>query len=352
MPFLTSASAVASSSSGGNSRPNGANSNGGLVNGRTPVIFKWETVSESGASVCRGVRKQPVTKVATCDRLPPPSYGSSVRSSGGGQKRPWSRAESEPLLLRPANNRNSRATSTNAGGACGNQKGVQVSVVQPMLRFPQSVSLQFDTLPSALAPSPAPADRRRCANGGGVRGGDQDRGPRSASLPRAAGYRAASKERPLSHPASHLYDANSLSVGSGSRGSLVSCGSSDSATWWPLNRNWRPPSHLNLSVVCAGGNPPSPTSTPSPSTRKSFDSLRNANSLRLLQKKLELYVDIIQSQDRFAQVLAHLTPVQVCPPFFLFKRPIPTVCYEIDFFFFFYFCGRQLMANCERVGNV
>ena len=153
--------------------------------------------------------------------------------------------------------------------------------------FPQSVSLQFDTLSDSChdrhpVPSPAPAERKHRHLRRANVGVEPDSKSRSSSVPRTHSFPRNTRMRPLSHPTSL---ASSLS-------------------------SW---SSSSLAFQMAGATPapaPSPSSsTPSPSrplgpnhAPHPHDALRTHHGIRLLEKKLELYVDILTSQERFVQV--------------------------------------------------
>lgn len=251
--------------------------------------------------------------------------------------------------------------------------------------FPQSVSLQFDSLvpewsdSEAPVPSPAPTERRSFVRPS--RTSDAlDRGltsPRSSSVPRSQSSPSRSvnslslgnrHQRPISHPAgpagqlsgahwsahsSHsalelqrhesvligLRHASTSSVSASSLltarshghlnqrqhhhpadvSSCLSLGqhhssSSSSVTGIPPPApapppRWPPncfPNGLGQLASATPAPAPSPTSTPSPSSRPlahlPTDALRTNHGIRQLEKKLDLYVDIIQAQERFVQV--------------------------------------------------
>ena len=228
--------------------------------------------------------------------------------------------------------------------------------------FPQSVSLQFDSLlpewSEAPVPSPAPAERRSFVRPS--RTSDAlDRvssAPRSSSVPRSQSSPSHSvnslgnrHQRPLSHPAgpqasnaqwsshsSHpaleLHSQENLLIGlhhsslltARSHGHLnqrqhqqpavSSLGrhhssSASSVTLSGPAPRWPPNCFPNGLAQLASATPapaPSPTSTPSPSSRPlahlPTDALRTNHGIRILEKKLDLYVDIMQAQERFVQV--------------------------------------------------
>lgn len=225
--------------------------------------------------------------------------------------------------------------------------------IPPSRSFRQSVSLQFDALlasewPSGPAnpsdmpvPSPAPVERRvprSCLRSSRAddRPGPPDVTnkcvPRSFSVPRSL---AGRNPRPLSHPAAPQQRSQENLLGG--RPHLVvhhpppSLHSSRSYGHLPPPApapppRW-PPNCLPLvSNVSGKGAVPiipapasSPSSTPSPSSRLHhlplahlpYDGVPRTHphpSIRLLQKKLDLYVDIIQSQERFVQVDPPLLP--------------------------------------------
>lgn len=244
--------------------------------------------------------------------------------------------------------------------------------------FPQSVSLQFDSLlpewseSEAPVPSPAPTERR-----GFVRPSRTSHAldrvfsaPRSSSVPRSQSSPSHSvnslslgnrHQRPLSHPAgpqapnvlwshsSHpaleLQSQENLLIGlrhsslltARSHGHLdhrqhqqpavSSCSSlgrhhsssASSVTLHPApGPRWPPNCFSNGLAQLASATPapaPSPTSTPSPSSRPlahlPTDALRTNHGIRILEKKLDLYVDIIQAQERFVQVSERLSKQSV-----------------------------------------
>ena len=174
--------------------------------------------------------------------------------------------------------------------------------------FPQSVSLQFDTLSENWhdrhpVPSPAPAERKHRPSRRIDVGVEADKS-RSSSVPRTHSFPRSLRTRPLSHPTSL---ASSL------------------ASW-----------SSSLTFQMSGSTPapaPSPSSsTPSPSRPLDsnhlphpHDVLRTHHGLHLLEKKLELYVDILTSQERFVQVI-HRWPMQPQA----FKTLIPHNCQTIS----------------------
>lgn len=220
----------------------------------------------------------------------------------------------------------------------------------PSVHFPHSVSLQFDSKLTATewsdvngqrelipVPSPAPAERRkpvlRPSRVDNIQSSDTIR---SCSVPRSLA--PGRQPRPLSHPAAPqqqsqenlFYPQNPPSSSrllqpSRSHGHLNHHQHPPPPAPPP---RW-PPSCLSLSphsialrgVVDPTPAPaPSPSSTPSPSGRFLIPggvghhisglahlphdalSLRSNPSIRMLEKKLDLYVDIMQSQERFVQV--------------------------------------------------
>ena len=69
---------------------------------------------------------------------------------------------------------------------------------------------------------------------------------------------------------------------------------------------WLPNCYSSFQLGATPAPAPSPSSTPSPSSRPlahlPTDALRTNNGIRILKNKLDLYVDIIQVQERFVQV--------------------------------------------------
>lgn len=183
--------------------------------------------------------------------------------------------------------------------------------------FPHSVSLQFDTLPEwpqnhCLVPSPAPAERRSCHRSSRTEhsGANKCSAPsRSSSLPRPNSPPRTLRNRPLSHPAGSF---SSSTLDTGCRSSLSNLRKSETnpsvRSHCLINQlRWPGPSHHALLHGLAGSTPapaPSPSSTPSPSRLLAHLPSDALCGVRTLEKKLELYVDILQSQERFVQVLA------------------------------------------------
>lgn len=232
--------------------------------------------------------------------------------------------------------------------------------------FPLAVSLQFDcdaddsdfVIDSrdhrrAVPPSPAPCERRRgtlsaaqrlsrtrtdgdiCSNLCSSRSSAPKlTSSRSTSLPRALTVAPqppppppppaparCRNSRPLSYPAamatsagsrcslaaSSVSSVNHLNGGYGGFGSLSSrssvnslrSSSDDDDHFSGRHYYHHRQQRLQLPLVPAPA--PSPSSTPSPSLR-SFDLARAHHDVRALERKLELFVDILMSQDRFVQV--------------------------------------------------
>lgn len=214
--------------------------------------------------------------------------------------------------------------------------------------FPLSVSLQFDCLSPEWStselpvPSPAPAERRHFVRPS--RAAENQCNPavptgRSSSVPRAQspsrGGLSGRPARPLSHPAGPvgsqwalaLQPANELR----SHESLLHRNPTSSSSSLATSRShghldhhrhrqqhflepfgagtaprW-PPNCLNGFQLGATPAPaPSPSSTPSPSSRPLShlpnDALRTNHGIRMLETKLDLYVDIMHAQERFVQV--------------------------------------------------
>lgn len=213
--------------------------------------------------------------------------------------------------------------------------------------FPLSVSLQFDCLSPEWStselpvPSPAPAERRhfvRPSRSGQEQCNSSVPTPRSSSVPRvqspSRGGVNSRHPRPLSHPAGpavsqwalNSQPANELR----SHESLLSRNSTSSFSSLATSRSHGHLDHRNrhqqiLEPFGAGTTPrwpsnclngfqlgatpapaPSPSSTPSPSSRPLShlpnDALRTNHGIRMLETKLDLYVDIIHAQERFVQV--------------------------------------------------
>ncbi|KAI9557613.1 hypothetical protein GHT06_017441 [Daphnia sinensis] len=215
--------------------------------------------------------------------------------------------------------------------------------------FPLSVSLQFDCLSPEWStselpvPSPAPAERRHFVRPSRPAENQCNPAvptPRSSSVPRAqspsrGGLSGGRPARPLSHPAGPvgsqwalgLQPANELR----SHESLLNRNPTSSLSSMATSRShghldhrhhrqphflepfgagtaprW-PPNCLNGFQLGATPAPaPSPSSTPSPSSRPLShlpnDALRTNHGIRMLETKLDLYVDIMHAQERFVQV--------------------------------------------------
>ena len=229
--------------------------------------------------------------------------------------------------------------------------------------FPLSVSLQFDSLATDWSssevpvPSPAPTERRNFVRPSRALDSANKCNPapipRSSSVPRAQspsrGGFSGRHPRPLSHPAgpvgsqwalssqpanelrSHESLLSSRQPASGTS-SLVpsrSHGHLDHHQYRHHHHNHQqnqdhhdsfgapprwPPNCINGFQLGATPAPaPSPSSTPSPSSRPLAhlpnDALRTNHGIRLLEKKLDLYVDIMQAQERFVQVVYPSTAV-------------------------------------------
>lgn len=216
--------------------------------------------------------------------------------------------------------------------------------------FPLSVSLQFDCLSPEWSttsdlpvPSPAPAERRHFVRPSRAIQNQQPNNPtapipRSSSVPRAqspssrGALSSGRHPRPLSHPAGPAgsqwtlgsQPANELrsheSLLSRNTASGLSClatsrshGHLDhrqrhqqfleplgSGQRWPLN------CFNGFQLGATPAPAPSPSSTPSPSSRPLShlpnDALRTNQGIRMLETKLDLYVDIMHAQERFVQV--------------------------------------------------
>lgn len=230
--------------------------------------------------------------------------------------------------------------------------------------FPLSVSLQFDCLAPDWSstelpvPSPAPAERRHFVRSSRNHETENKINnppiPRSSSVPRAqspsscVGGLAGRQPRPLSHPAGPVgsqwtlnsQPANALrshesllnrpsNSGTSSLTSARSHGHLDGhqqqqrhhqqqQQQQPADHHeafgcgvtapprWPPNCFNGFQLGATPAPAPSPSSTPSPSSRPlahlPTDALRTNNGIRMLEKKLDLYVDIMQAQERFVQV--------------------------------------------------
>ena len=216
--------------------------------------------------------------------------------------------------------------------------------------FPLSVSLQFDCLSPEWStsdvpvPSPAPAERRHFVRPSRAIQNQPNNNstapiPRSSSVPRAqspsrGALSSGRHPRPLSHPAgtvgsqwalssqptaelrSHenLYSRNTAS-GLSSLTTSRSHGHLDHRQrhqqflepFGPgANQRWPPNCFNGFQLGATPAPAPSPSSTPSPSSRPLShlpnDALRTNHGIRMLETKLDLYVDIMHAQERFVQV--------------------------------------------------
>ena len=356
--------------------------------GRTPVIFHSES-SDGAASLSRSAvgYVQRSSRQQSFHRDPPPYRSVPLSRDGRACTASVCRSHSQSSVPCKATEVPHRTKSTpflatNGGPSVASARGrasarpaqaksratVSSAAAVMSLPFPQSVSLQFDSLPELSnhdlqVPSPAPAERRTVAmrasrTDGNINalsshyssrdsinsshnGHSDNKCPRSSSLPRTAPPSRAptcgvpSRNRPLSHPASLTSNSQWLlsrtspspsqtslyhQVKQSSSESLSSCssglsdaghGSSYFHGWsQPVksgaqsNYRW-PPHQLQVHLGTTPAPAPSPSSTPSPSRPLAHlptDGLRTQNGIRVLEKKLELFVDILLSQDRFAQV--------------------------------------------------
>ena len=249
------------------------------VNGRTPIILNCEPVNASAAQHFNGYPRDNVSRRPPPYRDVPSCRKPSVRGGIVGSNGPRRAQSVPPRAPCPAGANRPKSLHQHQFSHLPPEPNVHLTVPPAyphFTAFPQSVSLQFDALPDNWherhpVPSPAPAERKqRPSRHVNVNVNVNVKTPRSSSVPRTLSFARSGRMRPLSHPTSL---ASSL------------------ASWTS-----------SLTFQTSGSTPapvPSPSSTPSPHPH---DILRTQHGIRLLEEKLELYVDILTSQERFVQV--------------------------------------------------
>lgn len=315
------------------------------VKGRTPVILSSENSNQAactGPPALNGYTHPPGRDTPL--RRPPPYRSVPFRVCRNSRSRPTGESVAAdcpmPPVMRSNRARSVPAQSTSTCFSDVKPVGRPKSLHQQQLLcgpvapapyaplslpsvdfFPHSVSLQFDALPDwpqnhCPVPSPAPTERRSCHRSTRAEYHGANKctpSSRSSSLPRPNSPPRTMRNRPLSHPAGSF---SSGTLDTSCRSSLNSLRKSEtnpsvrSISHCLVNQlRWPGPSHHALLHGLQGSTPapaPSPSSTPSPSRLLAHlpsDALRG---VRTLERKLELYVDILQSQERFVQVLPFL----------------------------------------------
>lgn len=338
----------------GNNSDSSTSTSSSVPSGRRDLLRRpppYRNVPSSSSSSSTGIAPAPVVApLVVAPRITPVPTPSSVLSPLRGSCQVNGSGISKGGTGKPARPKSIHHEFPASSGGC-------VAKAPRPISFPYSVSLQFDSLltgpdnsdggaEAIPVPSPAPGDRRRpiLRPSRGLGSASNQFAPdvpsRSCSVPRSLSAVGGRNPRPLSHPAipqqqqrqrsqenlrSRNHQPAPMKLQSSQSHGHLNHHAHPSA---PLPPPRWPPSCFSLigngpsgsGGGASGAYPtpapaPSPSSTPSPSGRLLLPPvaglahlphdafpLRTNHGIRMLEKKLDLYIDIMQSQERFVQV--------------------------------------------------